>query len=435
MTQTESVAVEVNNVTKIYKIYDNPNERLKEAIHPFKKKYHSDFKAINDLTFSIKKGQAIGIIGKNGSGKSTLLKMITGVITPTSGSIKVNGKIAALLELGAGFNPDLTGMENIYLNGTLMGYSKTEMDEKVEDITSFADIGDFINQPVKMYSSGMFARLAFAVAINVDPDILIVDEALSVGDIYFQAKCITKMKELSKKSTVLFVSHSMDTIKSFCDTALLIDKGNMVEIGPVKRVAQIYENIVNQEIADMKRVQSLDVFVNSETDNKSTLLLLEEDPAFAKRANEFRSGTGDARFIRADLLVNGEVVNQVPFGEMVTLRLLAQYYKDIDSEGTIGYMVRNHTGVDVFGMNIYNKAKLVPKMQAGGILEVNFNFRNLLSESGKYTISIGLKPKPFEPLYLDSVSIAAVFEVPKPENNYVPGLIFVDNTIDLQVIN
>lgn len=435
MTQDEVSAVELNNVTKVYKIYDNPNERLKEAVHPFKKKYHSEFKAINDISFTIRKGQAIGIIGKNGSGKSTLLKMITGVITPTSGSIKVNGKIAALLELGAGFNPDLTGMENIYLNGTLMGYSKAEMDERLDDITSFADIGDFINQPVKMYSSGMFARLAFAVAINVDPDILIVDEALSVGDIYFQAKCITKMKELSEKSTVLFVSHSMDTIKSFCDTALLIDKGQMVEIGPVKRVAQIYENIINQEIADMKRVQSLDLLVSNGEVERSSLLLLEEDPAFAKRANEFRSGTGDARFIRADLLVDGEVVSQVPFGEMVTLRLLVQYYKDINSEGTIGYMVRNHTGVDVFGMNIYNKAKLVPKMKAGAILEVNFNFRNLLSESGKYTVSIGLKPKPFEPLYLDSVSIAVVFEVPRLENNYVPGLIYVDNTIDLQVIN
>lgn len=434
MTTNESVAVVLENVTKIYKIYNNPNERLKEAIHPFKKKYHSDFKAINNLSFSIQKGQAIGIIGKNGSGKSTLLKMITGVITPTSGSIKVDGKIAALLELGAGFNPELTGIENIYLNGTLMGYSKAEMDERVTDIESFADIGDFINQPVKMYSSGMFARLAFAVAINVEPEILIVDEALSVGDIYFQAKCITKMKELSKKSTILFVSHSMDVIKSFCDTAILIDKGEMVEIGPVKRVAQIYENLVNQEIADMKRVQALETYVNSEVKSSTSVLVMEEDPVFAKRANEFRSGTGEARFIRADLLVNGQSVNVIPFGEMVTLRLLIQYYNNIETEGTVGYMVRNHNGVDVFGMNIYNKGKLLPSMSKGEIIEVNFSFRNLLSESGKYTISIGLKPKPFEPVYLDSISIATVFEVPKPENNYVPGLIFVDNTIDLQVI-
>jgi teichoic acid transport system ATP-binding protein len=435
MNMSESTAVELKNVTKIYKIYNNPNERLKEAIHPFKKQYHSDFKAISDLSFSIQKGQAIGIIGKNGSGKSTLLKMITGVITPTSGSIKVEGKIAALLELGAGFNPELTGIENIYLNGTLMGYSKTEMDEKVTDIESFADIGEFINQPVKMYSSGMFARLAFAVAINVEPEILIVDEALSVGDIYFQAKCITKMKELSKKSTILFVSHSMDVIKSFCDTAVLIDKGEMIEIGPVKRVAQIYENLVNQEIADMKRVQALDTYVNSEVKSPDSLLVVEEDPIFAKRANEFRSGTGDARFIRADLLVNGQSVNIIPFGEMITLRLLIEYNNDIETEGTVGYMVRNHTGVDVFGMNIYNKGKLLPAMSKGSIVEVNFSFRNLLSESGKYTISIGLKPKPFEPVYLDSISIATVFEVPKPENNYVPGLLFVENTIDLQVIN
>ncbi|GIO92514.1 ABC transporter ATP-binding protein [Paenibacillus lactis] len=435
MSQMETLAIEVKNLTKSYKIYNNPNDRLKEAVHPLKKIYHEEFKAIDDLSFKVKKGQAVGIIGKNGSGKSTLLKMITGVLTPTEGIIKVNGKVAALLELGAGFNPDLTGLENIYLNGTLMGYSKIEMEKKINDIVMFADIGEFINQPVKMYSSGMFARLAFAVAVNVEPDILIIDEALSVGDIYFQAKCIAKMKELTEKCTVLFVSHSLDVIKSFCDSAILMDKGKLLEIGPVKRIAQIYENMVNQEVADMKRVQSLESLVISSGQRSQDIeFLVEEDSEFSKRANEFRSGTGEARFIRADLLVNGKVVNKIPFGEMVTLRLLMQYYKDVDTEGTVGYMVRNNNGVDIFGMNIFNKARLLPKMKKGGIIEVNFSFRNLLSESGKYTVSLGLKPKPFEPVYFDSVSVATVFEVPKIENNYVPGLIFVDNSIDLRLI-
>ena len=186
------IAIKIKDLTKCYKIYNKPSDRLKESLDPFRKKYHRDFFALNNVCFNVKRGETVGIIGKNGSGKSTLLKLITGVLTPTDGNIIVNGKISALLELGAGFNPEFTGIENIYMNGTIMGFSKVEMDKKLQDIIDFADIGDFINQPVKMYSSGMFARLAFAVAINIEPDILIVDEALSVGDVFFQNKCFKK---------------------------------------------------------------------------------------------------------------------------------------------------------------------------------------------------------------------------------------------------
>ena len=202
-----NTAIKVSNLTKIYKLYDKPMDRLKESLHPLKKNYHKDFYALNDVSFEVKKGETVGIIGKNGAGKSTLLKIITGVLTPTSGDVQVNGRIASLLELGAGFNPEYTGIENIYLQGTLMGFGHEEMAAKVDEILAFADIGDFIHQSVKMYSSGMFARLAFAVAINVDPDILIVDEALSVGDAAFQNKCIRKMEEIGDKGiTILFVS-------------------------------------------------------------------------------------------------------------------------------------------------------------------------------------------------------------------------------------
>lgn len=190
------IAIKIKDLTKCYKIYNKPSDRLKESLDPFRKKYHRDFFALNNVCFNVKRGETVGIIGKNGSGKSTLLKLITGVLTPTDGNIIVNGKISALLELGAGFNPEFTGIENIYMNGTIMGFSKVEMDKKLQDIIDFADIGDFINQPVKMYSSGMFARLAFAVAINIEPDILIVDEALSVGDVFFQNKCFKKFSSL-----------------------------------------------------------------------------------------------------------------------------------------------------------------------------------------------------------------------------------------------
>ena len=235
-------AIKVENLSKVYRLYDKPMDRLKESIHPMRKKYHKDFYALNDVSFEIKKGETVGIIGKNGSGKSTLLKIITGVLTPSAGSVEVNGKVSALLELGAGFNPEFTGIENIYLNGTIMGYTKEEMDTRLDDILSFADIGDFVHQPVKMYSSGMFVRLAFAVAISVEPDILIVDEALSVGDMYFQLKCINKIKEFKKRGkTILFVTHDVYTVRNICNYAVWINGGEIELEGEVECVVNEYE--------------------------------------------------------------------------------------------------------------------------------------------------------------------------------------------------
>jgi teichoic acid transport system ATP-binding protein len=244
-----NIAIKVSHLTKVYKLYDKPIDRLKESLHPLKKQYHKDFYALNDVNFEIKKGETVGIIGKNGAGKSTLLKIITGVLTPSSGHVHVNGRIASLLELGAGFNPEYTGIENIYLQGTLMGYSHSEMKEKIEDILVFADIGDFVHQPVKMYSSGMFARLAFAVAINVEPDILIVDEALSVGDARFQSKSIKKMEEIRDNgTTILFVSHATEQIKRFCTKAIWIENATVKLIGDPAIVTDKYiDNLVPKE--------------------------------------------------------------------------------------------------------------------------------------------------------------------------------------------
>jgi len=257
------IAIKVQNLSKVYHLYDNPQDRLKEALHPFKKKYHHDFHALDDISFEVKKGETVGIIGKNGAGKSTLLKIITGVLTPSSGTVEVNGKVASLLELGTGFNPEMTGLENIYLNGTLMGFTKEEMDQKVDTITEFANIGEFIHQPVKMYSSGMFARLAFSVAINVDADILIVDEALSVGDMLFQAKCIAKMTSLMEEGmTILFVSHDIHAVRSLCTKGIYLEHGKTVMIGNAGEVVDRYIND-DQQIAtaqlkelDNKRVDT-----------------------------------------------------------------------------------------------------------------------------------------------------------------------------------
>lgn len=235
------IVIKVDNLTKAYKLYEKNSDRLKELFFSGKKSFHQLHYALNNISFDIRKGENVGIIGVNGSGKSTLLKILTGVVSQTSGSVQVNGKISALLELGAGFNPEYTGLENIYLNGTVMGYTREEIESKIPDIIEFADIGDFINQPVKTYSSGMFARLAFAVAINVEPEILIVDEVLSVGDTRFQIKCMDRMKQMmSGGTTVLFVSHDINAIRRFCTSVIWLNKGQMVRFGEVNSVADEY---------------------------------------------------------------------------------------------------------------------------------------------------------------------------------------------------
>lgn len=235
--------IKIEHLSKIYHLYDKPIHRMKEALSLSRKCYHKEHIALDDITICINRGESIGFIGKNGAGKSTLLKVITGVLNPTRGKIRVKGKIAALLELGAGFNMEYTGRENIALNGTMMGFSEAEMKERESHIIDFADIGDFIDQPVKTYSSGMFARLAFAVAINVQPDILIVDEALSVGDTRFQIKCIDKMKELKEKgTTILFVSHATEQIKRFCNRVIWMEHGVIKMDGEASEIVDLYES-------------------------------------------------------------------------------------------------------------------------------------------------------------------------------------------------
>lgn len=241
------IALSVQNVSKVYKLYDSPMDRLKESLHPLRRKYHNDFFALNDISFEVKKGETFGVIGKNGSGKSTLLKLVSGILSPTEGSVVVNGRVSTLLELGAGFNPELSGIENIYFNGALMGYVREEMDAKLDEILSFADIGCFVHQPIKMYSSGMFVRLAFAVAVNIEPDIFIVDEALAVGDLRFQKKCKEKMNEIRMNgATVVLVSHNMADIKTLCHRALVLAGGNLIYLGEAGQAINMYLNEENK---------------------------------------------------------------------------------------------------------------------------------------------------------------------------------------------
>lgn len=259
----EDIMIQVDNLSKVYKLYDKPVDRFKEALNARHKSYHKDFYALKNVSFNIRRGETVGIVGKNGSGKSTLLKMLTGVATPTEGNIQVNGKISALLELGSGFNGEYSGVENIYLNGTIMGISREEMKKRYDDIVQFADIGDYIYQPVKTYSSGMFVRLAFAVAINVNPEILIIDEALAVGDTRFQLKCMDKFLEFKKRGiAIIFVSHDVNAIKRFCDRTLWINNGELIEDGQT--------DIVTDKYLDYLRMLDVDAGVTHDSEKPKT---------------------------------------------------------------------------------------------------------------------------------------------------------------------
>ena len=276
------IAIKVENLTKIYPLYKSHKDRFKEAMHPIRKKYHQDFYALNNINFEIKKGETVGIIGQNGSGKSTLLKIITGVLTPTSGSVTVNGRVSSLLELGTGFNPEYTGMENVFFFGVINGLTRPEMEKKLDSILSFADIGEFIHQPVKMYSSGMFVRLAFACAIQIDPDILIVDEALAVGDMFFQQKCILKLRKMMQLGiTILFVSHSHEIVNSLCNRGILLEHGIIKMIGNAKDVTLMYFTLLHQ---------NQDLSNELEIDNKILNKEFKNFLVIAKGSNgEFRS--------------------------------------------------------------------------------------------------------------------------------------------------
>ena len=243
--EDKKIAIQVRGLEKIYKLYDKPSDRLKESLGFSGKKRYKEHYALRNIDMTIYRGETVGIIGTNGSGKSTILKIITGVLNPTSGSVKVKGRISALLELGSGFNPEYNGIENVYLNGTMIGFSEKEIDERLEEILNFADIGDYVYQPVKTYSSGMFVRLAFAVAINIEPEILIVDEALSVGDVFFQAKCYHKFEEFKEMGkTILFVSHDLSSVSKYCDRVVLLNKGVKLGEGSPKEMIDAYKQVL-----------------------------------------------------------------------------------------------------------------------------------------------------------------------------------------------
>ena len=372
--------IQVKDLTKMYKLYDKPSDRLKEALGLTRKKLYKEHYALHDVTFDINEGECVGIIGTNGSGKSTILKIITGVLTPTEGEVKVDGRISALLELGAGFNMEYSGLENVYLNGTMIGFSKEEIDARLDDILEFADIGDFIHQPVKTYSSGMFVRLAFAVAINIDPEILVVDEALSVGDVFFQAKCYHKFEEFKKQGkTILFVSHDLSSVSKYCDRVILLNKGVKLDEGSPKQMVDLYKQLlVGQNPVKQSGTDSGENTPKTEKDHGS----------FQANPNLLEYGNRMAEIIDFEVLDDrGMLSNTIEKGTSFKIRLKARFNEDIQ-EPILAYTFKNIKGTEITGTNTMFEKVQIERSGKGDTCTVTFT-QDMNLQGGEYLLSFG----------------------------------------------
>lgn len=378
-----STAISVRNLSKVYSLYEKPVDRLKEVLNPFKKTYHKSFYALNDISFDVKTGETVGIVGTNGSGKSTILKIITGVLTPTEGCVSINGKISALLELGAGFNMEYTGIENIYLNGTMMGFTRKEMDEKLNDILEFADIGDFVHQPVKTYSSGMLVRLAFATAINVEPEILIVDEALSVGDVFFQSKCFNKINEIKEKgTTILLVTHDMSSVVKYCDRAILLNKGNFVEEGKPNKIVDLYKKILANQYDPDKGESMVEAAAVEVDDSKKWMSQITVNPN--------QDSYGDKRAEIVDFGIFDEkdrLTNLIMKETFYTLKVKVRFNESIN-EPIIAFTIKDTKGTEITGTNTLIEKTDIKLAEKGKTYVVSFKQKMML-QGKEYLVSLG----------------------------------------------
>lgn len=390
----DNIAIEVKNVEKVYKLYDKPSDRLKEALHIGRGKRHTEHRALKGVDLTIRQGECVGIIGTNGSGKSTILKIITGVLSQTSGEVKVNGRISALLELGAGFNMEYNGIENIYLNGTMIGFSQKEIDQKLEDILAFADIGDYVYQPAKTYSSGMFVRLAFAVAINIDPEILIVDEALSVGDVFFQAKCYHKFEEFKEMGkTIVFVSHDLSSISKYCDRVVLLNQGVKLGEGAPKQMIDTYKQVlVGQYVAPesegerllddaslremaAKGVDGSKLNRGADTGAENPELL----EYGSKKARITEYYITDAKGIRTAAILKGSefaIHMKVEMAERIAAPIFA-------------FTIKNVRGTEITGTNTMFEKAFLESVEAGETKEITFT-QEMNLQGGDYLLSLGV---------------------------------------------
>ena len=382
----DNIAISVEHVKKIYKLYDRNRDRLKDALGFSKKPLGKEHYALNDVSFDVCKGEILGIIGKNGSGKSTILKIITNVLTPTSGECIVKGKIAALLELGAGFNMEYTGIENIYLNGQMIGFSKEEMDKKLQDIIDFADIGEHIFQPVKTYSSGMFARLAFSVAISVDPDILIVDEALSVGDVFFQNKCYRRFEEFRDKGkTILFVTHDMGSVIRYCNRCVLLNAGKKVGEGKPQEMVDLYKRImVGQWNESEEKNSTIENSIDSTNINVNRLW----KEQISTNPDMEVYGDGRAEIIDFGIFSDsGNIGNNVYKGDYYTVKMKVRINDD-NLNPIFAFKLRDVKGTELTGTNTMLEDIDTSHCKNGDIVTISFRQKQYL-QPGQYLVSLG----------------------------------------------
>ena len=423
---TKQLAIHVEGLNKVYRLYDHNRDRLIDSLGLARKKRYREHFALNNVDLDVYQGECVGIIGTNGSGKSTILKIITGVLNPTSGTVQVNGRISALLELGAGFNYEYNGIENVYLNGTMIGFSEKEIDEKLQDILDFADIGDYVYQPVKTYSSGMFVRLAFAVAINIDPEILIVDEALSVGDVFFQAKCYHKFEEFKKQGkTILFVSHDLSAISKYCDRAVLLNQGVKLGEGSPRDMIDIYKQVLvgqyelpsGDKKANLAADEDIRKLAAKKADGGASRTSSPDEeaaqgqPAQTGQAEEKNAGQpaaeGEGRPVpglNIQALEYGtkeaEIVeyymtdgaglrtSAILKGESFTLHMKVKIHKDIAAP-IFALSIKNIKGVEITGTNTMVERSFLESVKAGEVLAITFTQKVRL-QGGEYLLSLGV---------------------------------------------
>lgn len=380
--EEKRAAICVKDLSKVYKLYHKPKDRIKEAFGLDKKQAYKLHYALNGINLEIYKGETVGIIGTNGSGKSTLLKIITGVLHPTEGEVKVAGRISALLELGAGFNMEYNGIENVYLNGTMMGFSEREIDGKLPEIMEFADIGDYANQPVKTYSSGMFVRLAFAVAINIEPEILIVDEALSVGDVFFQAKCYHKFEEFKQMGkTIVFVSHDLSSISKYCDRVFLLNKGVLLGEGTPKEMIDAYKRVLVGQY----------VFPESQEPGQAVEAGMENGQAPAPGVNPgaLEYGDNQAEIIEYYITDDRDVrTTAVLKGSYFTLHMRVKFHEHIPGP-IFAFSFKNAIGTEITGTNSMIEKSYLESGEPGQVKDITFTQKMSL-QGGEYLLSMGV---------------------------------------------
>lgn len=391
-------AIQVKKIGKKFRLFSSSRERLAEALHPFRKQYHKEFWALRNVSFEIGRGEIVGILGRNGSGKSTLLQIICGVMRATEGGITVNGRISALLELGAGFNPEFTGRENVILNGAIHGFSRQEMLARIDDIEAFADIGEFFDQPVKVYSSGMFVRVAFASAIHVEPEILVVDEALSVGDSKFQHRCFQKIRSFMEAGkTILVVSHSTDTLLRICDRGIVMDRGELVLVGDITSTVNCYQKILfgAHETVSHANIEESPIdpatFIPPKTSPVLTSLSTDRIDRLSERPDynphEVRMGSGKARIIDFDLMADG-VLNPNEISTPARCELTMKIRCDQDVTVSAGFAVVSLEGTYVSGTNLAMLEQPLIHLRAGDCVALRFYWQSSIA-GGEYFLNLG----------------------------------------------